>query len=73
MVLRDIWKVKSIQSQTIKNFLHKKPFMVCSTKDERSMTTFYYGSVNHQSGLQRNTFLNYHMFILIHQNVPHIM
>ena len=25
------------------------------TEDGRSMTTFYYYSVNHQSGLQRNT------------------
>ena len=25
-------------------------------EDRRSMTTFYYYSVNHQSGLQRNTF-----------------
>jgi hypothetical protein len=27
-----------------------------TTEKERSMTTFYYCSVNHQSGLQRNTF-----------------
>ena len=26
------------------------------TEDGRSMTTFYYYTVNHQSGLQRNTF-----------------
>ena len=26
------------------------------TEDGRSMTTFYYCSVNHQSGLQSNTF-----------------
>jgi hypothetical protein len=26
------------------------------TEDKGSMTTFYYYSVNHQSGLQRNTF-----------------
>ena len=26
------------------------------TGDGRSMTSFYYGSVNHQSGLQSNTF-----------------
>ena len=28
----------------------------CFTEDGRSMTTFYYYSVNHQSGLQSNTF-----------------
>jgi hypothetical protein len=33
-------------------------FKNCSwtREDGRSMTTFYYYSVNHQSGLQRNTF-----------------
>jgi hypothetical protein len=36
------------------------------------MTTFYY-SVNHQSGLQRNTFSKFSYFSLIHQNVPQIM
>ena len=30
--------------------------MRSTTEDRRFMTTFYYCSVNHQSGLQRNTF-----------------
>ena len=30
--------------------------MIVGTEDGRSMTTFYYYSVNHQSGLQRNIF-----------------
>ena len=37
------------------------------------MTTFYYYSVNHQSGLQRNTFSKLSYILLIHQNVPQIM
>ena len=43
-------------------------------EDGRSMTTFYYYSVNPQSGLQRNTFskLSY-IYFLIHQNVPQIL
>ena len=43
------------------------------TEDGRSMTTFYYYSVNHQSGLQRNTFSKLSHIFLIHQNVPQIM
>ena len=43
------------------------------TEDGRSMTTFYYCSVNHQSGLQSNTFLKLSYIFLIHQNVPQIM
>ena len=30
---------------------------ILTTEDGRSMTIFYYCSVNHQSGLQSNTFL----------------
>ena len=36
------------------------------TEDGRSMTTFYYYSVNHQSGLQRNTFSKLSYIFLIH-------
>ena len=38
--------------------------LVRGMEDGRSMTTFYYCSVNHQSGLQRNTFskLSYTFF-----------
>ena len=43
------------------------------TENGRSMTTFYYCSVNHQSGLQRNTFSKLSYIFLIHQNVPQIM
>ena len=43
------------------------------TEDGRSMTTFYYCSVNHQSGLQRNTFSKLSYIFLIHQNVLQIM
>ena len=31
-------------------------FDLATMEDGRSMTTFYYCAVNHQSGLQRNTF-----------------
>ena len=34
---------------------------------------FYYCPVNHQFGLQRNTFSKLSYIFLIHQNVPHIM
>ena len=40
--------------QKVKKFM--KVLLVLITEDRRSMTTFYYCSVNHQSGLQRNTF-----------------
>ena len=43
------------------------------TEDVRSMTTFYYCSINHQSGLQSNTFSKLSYIFLIHQNVPQIM
>ena len=46
---------------------------VSNVKDGRSMTTFYFYSVNHQSGLQRNTFSKLSYIFLIHQNVPQIM
>ena len=48
-------------------------FWVALTEDGRSMTTFHYYSVNHQSGLQRNTFSKSSYIFLIHQNVPQIM
>ena len=35
-------------------------------QDGRSMTTFYYYSVNHQSGLQRKTFSKLSYIFLIH-------
>ena len=41
------------------------------TEDGRSMTSFYYCSVNHKSGLQSSTFLKLSYIFLIHQNVPH--
>jgi len=47
--------------------------LVGCTEDGRSMTTFYYYSVNHQSGLQRNTFSKLSYIFLIHANVPQIM
>ena len=38
--------------------------MVAATEDRRSMTTFYYCSVNHQSGLQKKKhFQNYQIFL----------
>ena len=37
------------------------------------MTSFYYCSVNHQSGLQNNTFSKLSYIFLIHQNVPQII
>ena len=43
------------------------------TEDGRSMATFYCCTVNHQSGLQRNTFSKLLYILLIHQNVPQIM
>ena len=39
----------------------------------RSMTTFYYCSVNHQSGLQSNTFSKLSYIFLMNQNVPQIL
>ena len=45
-------------------------YMSLRTEDGRSMTTFYYNSVNPQSGLQRNTFPKLWCIFLIHQNVP---
>ena len=44
-------------------------FVVCT----EGMTTFYYYSVNHHSGLQRNTFSKLSYIFLIHQNVPQII
>ena len=35
-----------------------------ATEDGRSMTTFYYCSINHQSGLQRNTFSKLSFFLI---------
>ena len=40
--------------------------LMVGTEDGRSMTTFYYYSVNHQSGLQRNTFSKLSYIFLIH-------
>ena len=40
--------------QKVKKFM--KVLLVLITEDRRSMTTFYYCSVNHHSCLQRNTF-----------------
>ena len=37
-------------------FPNCEALICCTTEDGRSMTTFYYYSVNHQSGLHRNTF-----------------
>ena len=42
-------------------------------EEGRSMTTFYYYPVNHQSGLQRNTLSKLLYILLIHQNVLQIM
>ena len=45
-----------------------------STEDGRFMTTFYYYSVNHQSGFkQRNTFSKLSYIFLVHQIVLQIM
>ena len=52
---------------------NEKFLITYTTKDGRSMTTFYYCSVNHQSGLQRNKFSKLEYIFLIHQNVPQIM
>ena len=40
--------------QKVKKFM--KVLLVLITEDRRSMTTFYYCSVNHHSGLESNTF-----------------
>ena len=48
-------------------------YLFIATEDRRSMTSFYYCSVNHQSGLQSNTFSKLSYIFLIHQNVPQIM
>ena len=37
------------------------------------MTSFYYCSVNHQSGLHSNTFSKLSYGFLVHQNVPQII
>ena len=37
------------------------------------LTTLYYYSANHQSGLKRNTFFKLSYIFLIHQNVPQII
>ena len=50
---------------------YKTLFMV--PNDRRSMTTYYYCSVNRHSGLQSNTFSKLSYIFLIHQNVPQIM
>ena len=42
------------------------------TEDGRSMAIFYYYSVSHQSGSQRNTFSKLSYIFLIHQNVLQI-
>ena len=54
--------------QKVKKFM--KVLLVLITEDRRSMTTFYCCSVNHQSGLQRNTFSTLSYIFLTHQNVP---
>ena len=46
--------------------------LLASTEDGRSMTTFYYYSVKHQSGLQRKTFSKLLYIFLIHLNVLQI-
>ena len=56
-----------------KLFLVARLKCVPFTEDGNSMTTFYYYSVNHQSGLQRNTFPKLSYIFLIHQNVSQIM
>ena len=38
------------------SMIYRRTLLSLVTEDGRSMTTFYYYSVNHQSGLQRNTF-----------------
>ena len=55
----------------VQSYFVQKP--IKATEDGRSMTSFYYCSVNHQSGLQRNTFSKLSYIFLIHQNVPQIM
>ena len=40
-------------------------FLACPTEDGRSMTTFYYCSINHHSGLQSNTFSKLSYIFLI--------
>ena len=47
--------------------------IILSTNHGVVMTGFYYYSVNHQSGLQRNTFSKFSYIYLTHQNVPQIM
>ena len=42
-------------------------------EEGRSMTTFYYYPVNHQSGLQRNTFSKLLYILIIHQNMRQII
>ena len=40
-----------------------RALMSLVTEDGRSMTTFFYCSINHQSGLQKTHFQNYHIFL----------
>ena len=51
----------------------KKSRSFITKEDGGSMTAFYYYSVNHQSGLERNTFSKLSYIFVIHQNVPQIM
>ena len=66
----DVSYVVEFQVSKISWILAQMIFLYFVTEDGRSMTSFYYCSVNHQSGLQSNT-LSY--IFLIHQNVPQIM
>ena len=73
-----IWEISNEASHTEKSqtFSHLAACIEIThsiTEDGRSMTTFYYYSVNHQSGLQRNTFSKLSYIFLINQNVSQIM
>ena len=71
----------SIKDQRSDNFRYKFCFWIYALackigqtrEDGSSMTTFYYCSINYQSGLQSKTFSKLSYIFSIHQNVPHIM
>ena len=50
-----------------------RKYPVKTTEDGKTLTTFYYCPVNHQSGLQRNIFSKLLYIRLIHQNLTQIM
>ena len=81
------WKLCSGKTTSYVHCTYEVVFILCSwvvricclmlilhkAQIRRSMTSFYYCSVNHQSGLQSNPFSKLSYIFLIHQNVPQII